>query len=279
MIRSRLSKAKSSLLIRLDERRRVARHKRFAARAPLPGVIRHRDYISETIPEGGGVENFDTREAELLNSARMEHLDGLGLGLAGKRVLDVGCGVGHLSHYLKSRGCEVVSVDGRAENIEALREKYPDLEQAFVADVESSKLSDPGEFDVVLAYGLLYHLENPIRALRNMASSCKDMLLIETMVCDSDLPLMLLDDETKTYSQALRGLGSRPSPSFVAHALNRIGFEHIYTPRSVPDHRDFRIEWKNSLKWRMDHPFRAIFIASREPITNRELFDLVHRWP
>lgn len=59
--------------------------------------------------------------------------------------------------------------------------------------------------------GLLYHLENPIAALRNMAAVCDEFLLIETIICDHSLPVLLLDDETKTYSQGLRGLGCRPT--------------------------------------------------------------------
>jgi len=110
--------------------------------------------------------------------------------------------------------------------VDSLRARYPGLE-ASVANVESD-LAQFGKFDIVFSYGLLYHLENPIAALRNMAGVCKDLLLLETIVCDHDQPILLLDDETKTYSQALQGIGSRPSPSFVVMALDRLGFPFVY---------------------------------------------------
>jgi SAM-dependent methyltransferase len=225
-----------------------------------------RDYTEEAVPAGGGVENFDREVTHRLNQARLEHLGSLGLTLDGLRVLDVGCGVGHLSRFFVERGCQVVSTDARAENIARLRKLYPGLE-AHVVDVESDPLDRFGEFDVVLAYGLLYHLESPIRALRNLASVCKSLLLLETMVCDHHLPLLLLDDETKTVSQALGGLGHRPTPSYVVMALNRIGFHFVYGAAQVPSHEDFQFAWRDDLAWFRDgHPLRAMFAASREEL-------------
>jgi len=45
---------------------------------------------------------FDAPEALAINGARMSHLESLGLPLAGKRVLDAGCGVGHLASRLEA---------------------------------------------------------------------------------------------------------------------------------------------------------------------------------
>jgi 2-polyprenyl-3-methyl-5-hydroxy-6-metoxy-1,4-benzoquinol methylase len=70
---------------------------------------------SESAPRCGGLEVFDAPEALRLNEARMSHLEWLGLPLAGKRVLDAGCGVGHLASRLERMGCNVVCVDGREE--------------------------------------------------------------------------------------------------------------------------------------------------------------------
>jgi hypothetical protein len=69
-------------------------------------------------------------------------------------------------------------------------------------------------FEVVFCYGTLYHLENPVRALRNMADVCDELLLLETLVCDSPLPVARLDDETLSLNQALRGMAIRPSVAF-----------------------------------------------------------------
>ncbi len=236
--------------------------------------ILHRPFASEPLPEGGGTETFDTPEAVALNRARLAHLQSLGLPLSNRSVLDVGCGVGHLAQFFLKQNCRVVCLDGRAENVDSLRTRYPGLE-AHVVNVESD-LSRFGRFDIVLCYGLLYHLENPIAGLRNIAAICSELLLLETIVCDHRLPVLLLDDETKTYSQGLRGLGCRPSPSYVVMCLDRIGFPFVYGPKVPPDHPDFRFDWRNTLEWRREgHLLRSVFIASAREIESDSLVRLV----
>jgi len=237
--------------------------------------IKRRDYSTEPVPEDGGVETFDQEKAITLNRARLEHLESLDLPVENKRVLDVGCGVGHLSQFYITRGCTVVGVDAREENIKSMQQRYPDVE-GYVIDVQVDSLEQLGSFDIVHCYGLLYHLENPIGALRNIASICKKLLIIETMVCDSSKPMMIIEDETKTFSQALQGIGCRPSPGFITMVLNRIGFRHIYGVNIPPNHEDFLFEWKDNMDTTRDrHNLRCIFIASHEPLNNKNLVPLV----
>src|SRR5580692_2886529 len=141
-----------------------------------------------------GVSVFDAPEAIAINEARLAHLESLGLPLAGRSVIDVGCGVGHLARFFVERGCRTTCVDGRAENIESLRDRLPGVE-ARVADIETDSLSQFGEFEIVFCYGLLYHTADPMAALRNMADACKNLLILETIVTDHELPLLRLEDE------------------------------------------------------------------------------------
>lgn len=237
--------------------------------------VGRRRYASEELPDGGGVEGFDDEGARRMNQARLARLVELDLPLAGKRVLDVGCGVGHFSRPFVERGCSYVGVDGRAENIARMKELYPDVE-GHVGDVQVDALAPHGRFDVVLCFGLLYHLESPIAALRNVASVCDELLLLETMVCDSSRPVLLLADEPRSFNQALAGLGCRPSPSFLAMALQRVGFDRIYAPRVPPRHEDFEIEWRDDLARQRDgHDLRCMFLAARQPIASDRLLEIL----
>ncbi len=221
------------------------------------------------------MEVFDTPVAEAINRARMAHLESLDLPIAGKRVLDVGCGVGHLAAWLRKLGAQVTCVDGREENIAELRRRYPQF-PAHVANAERDPLSALGQFDVVFSYGLLYHLENPAAALRNMAAAAGELLLLETIICDARQPIVVLDDERFAANEALGALGCRPSPSYVATVLNRIGFAHVYTSRVPPDHEDFKFDWRNSMEWSRDgHPLRAFFAASRAPLPSNRFASLL----
>ena len=226
--------------------------------------ITRRVVAAEPIPQGGGIECFDTAPALQINEARLAHLAALGLPLDARRVLEVGAGVGHLSDFFLERECHLVVTEGRADNVAELRRRLPSVD-AHQRDVEEPLL-DLGRFAVVFCYGLLYHLENPIRALRNMADVCDELLLIETMVCDSPLPVMRLDDEPRTVNQALRGIANRPSISFLAMALNRIGFDHVYAPHSRPQFPDYDFEPLGNLDTIRGHPLRAVFVAARREL-------------
>ena len=220
----------------------------------------------------GGVQAFDSAQAIAINKARLEHLDSLQRSLEGKSVLDVGCGVGILSQFFIQRNCRVTCVDGRSENIRELKSRYPGLE-AFVANIETEPLSAFGLFDVVFCYGLLYHLENPIAGLQNIASVCKDLLLLETVITDSAKPITtLVDEPPDAFNQSLGFLANRPSPAYVILALSRAGFQYFYATKKPPRYPDFIFEWQNNVEYSRDgHLLRCVFIASRSPINNPNL--------
>lgn len=246
-----------------------------AEQLPYPVDIRRRNYKNEGIRRHGGLEVFDTPEAVAINQARMANLEAMGLPLAGKRVLDVGCGVGHLAARLVELGATVVCMDGRQSNIASLRTRYPYLE-AHVGNVETEPLSRFGRFHLVFSYGLLYHLENPVHSLRNMESICDEMLLLETIICDHQLPIVRMDDESTDVNQALGGIAGRPTPHYVVLALNRIGFPHVYAPSTPPEHEDFRFAWLNNMDCARDgHNLRCIFVASRMELKNPALVSLL----
>ena len=242
---------------------------------PYPVALSLNPLYPPVVPPGGDFTTFDTPEAFELNQARMGHLGSLDLPLRGKRVLDVGCGVGHLAQFFIKQDCAVLCVDAREENIRQLKTRYPDLE-ARVFDLEKDPVLDLDRFDIVFAYGLLYHLENPFRALLRLASICDELFLLETVVTDYDLPIVRMVEETFAYSQALRNIGSRPTPSFVVLALRSAGFRHIYAPRVPPDHPDFRFAWRNDFTDSRDgHLLRCTFVASRSPLPNPSLVTLL----
>jgi 2-polyprenyl-3-methyl-5-hydroxy-6-metoxy-1,4-benzoquinol methylase len=242
---------------------------------PYPVTISELHRFGPVLPEGGGVKTFDQPESYRLNQARLDHLGALGLPLQGKSVLDVGCGVGHLARFFVGQGCDVLCVDGRKENIDRLRTLYPER-KARLFDVENEHVADLGTFDIVFVYGLLYHLENPFRAIRELGAVCREMLLLETMVVDHAFPVVRMQEETSTYSQALAGVGCRPSPSFVALALRTAGFSHVYAPLRPPDYPDFHFTWKNDLnESHGGHQLRCVFVASRRSLDNPQLVSLL----
>ena len=206
-----------------------------------------------------------------ITEARLSHLASLSLPVDGRSVIDVGAGIGRLSEFFAERGCEVTCVDGREENVALLRESYPDR-RAAVVDVETDELLEQGEFDVVFCYGLLYHLADPLSFLRRAGAICRELLILETCIADAEERLVFLIDDADDPTMALHGIACRPSPAYVATGLRLAGFEHVYSPLSLPDHEDFRYRRRGDRSYLRDgRPMRDVFVAARAPLEGAAL--------
>jgi tRNA (mo5U34)-methyltransferase len=116
----------------------------------------------------------------------------------GMRALDLGTRDGFFAFDLERRGAEVVAVDyvsmadsGFAVAAGLLGSRVTYL-QRNVYELAAAEL---GTFDVVLFLGLLYHLPDPLGALRVVRNLTRKRMCLETLVIDfspemDELPLM-----------------------------------------------------------------------------------------
>ena len=58
-----------------------------------------------------------------------------------------------------------------------------------------------GRFDLVFCFGLLYHLENPLLAIRHLRAMTEKVLLVEGVIFPGDEPTMGLVDEAPSEDQ------------------------------------------------------------------------------
>ena len=80
------------------------------------------------------------------------------LAQSGDRVLDIGCGTGAILALLAE--VDYTGYDPSAAYIHKAREMYFDRGVFFVGEVGSTSMAMSGRFDIVLAMGVLHHLDD-----------------------------------------------------------------------------------------------------------------------
>lgn len=116
----------------------------------------------------------------------------LGGDFSGRHVLDIGCLEGYFSIECALQGADVVGIDGKLLNVrkcEFVRSALGVQRATFVqGDAMDLSHESIGRFDVVLALGLLYHLEDPYAFLDKVAGLCDGFAVIDTHVALPDQP-------------------------------------------------------------------------------------------
>ena len=131
-----------------------------------------------------------TREQMIVASIQ-EHFPG---GLAGLSALDVACNEGYFSQLLYRLGANVRATDIRDQNIErakAIQSLYGLDTSRLVFDVEDflDNRDPAGRYALTLFLGVLYHLENPMGALRQLKRITQTLCILETQLTRFNTPI------------------------------------------------------------------------------------------
>lgn len=88
----------------------------------------------------------------------------------GERVLDLGCGTGHLTAQIAERGAEIIGLDASASMIAQARQNYPKL-RFVLADARSFRFDDP--FDAVFSNAALHWVREADAVIASVAAALK----------------------------------------------------------------------------------------------------------
>lgn len=116
------------------------------------------------------------RPLHQINPLRLDWLDGLA-GLAGKRVVDVGCGGGILAEAMARRATGVTGIDLAARplgvaRLHALEAGVSNVEYREIA-AEALATESPAGYDVVTCMEMLEHVPDPASTVRACAAMVK----------------------------------------------------------------------------------------------------------
>ena len=99
-----------------------------------------------------------------INPLRLDWINGLS-PLAGKRVLDIGCGGGILADAMARKGAQVLGIDLATKSLKvaqlhALEAQTPQINYREIS-AEALAAEQPASFDVVTCMEMLEHVPNP----------------------------------------------------------------------------------------------------------------------
>jgi len=144
------------------------------------------------LPDGAVTPTYGGGRLDAVHATRLTMINtvldaAFGSSLAGRRAADLACHQGWFATKLAERGAdEVLAVDARASHVDdtnlIARVLGHERLRAMASDVHALDTRALGRFDVVLVLGLIYHLENPIGALRKAFELTGRLCLVETQV-------------------------------------------------------------------------------------------------
>ncbi|WP_027672777.1 class I SAM-dependent methyltransferase [Rheinheimera baltica] len=170
-----------------------------------------------------------------------------------KNILDVGCWTGGTTLLLHALGAKVTAVEEvkkYANMTEFLAQSFGLGDSVNVYKNSLYKLTDEhlqGVFDAVYFPGVIYHLSDPVVALRRLYNTLKlgGEIFIESAGIDVEEPLCRFDGNFIYHASGSREELNRggwnwfmPSPSALARMIREAGFDEI---RSVWDNKSKRV--------------------------------------
>jgi len=195
-----------------------------------------------------------------------------------KRILELGCGHGDIGALFAELGAVVVCLDGRNANINIAKLKHRNIKNiTFIQCNLENEFAQFGTFDLIVNFGLIYHIKNVERHLACCFSMADDVL-IETVVCDSTDPqkMYYCAERPDVNEEALEGVGSRPSPYYIERIATEHNFEFTrYFTSDLNGGGAFRYDWahKNDCSGRSaeDFWYRRFWRMRKVDVTKRTL--------
>ena len=215
------------------------------------------------LPDGSTTETYHGGELSAIHETRwnlLQHTIDLAFpdGFQDLTAIDLAAHQGWFSMNLARAGLrQVTGVDQRASHVEDSRLMaellgYHEMQflQSDIFDLDSNAL---GTYDLVLMLGLLYHLENPIGALRLARALCRNLCVLETQIVPGMSGMVdfgsykfvrplkgsfgLIDelDETHAPEAGATGICLVPSLEALTWLLSKVGFSRVEVLRPPPE--------------------------------------------
>ena len=166
-----------------------------------------------------------------INPLRLSHIERLAGGLAGKRVVDVGCGGGILAEAMAAKGAQVTGIDLADKPLKVAmlhRMESGSTVDYRLVSAEALAEEKPGAYDIVTCMEMLEHVPDPPSTVRACARLARPggMVFFSTLnrnaksfllaIVGAEYVLNLLPRGTHEYARFIR-------PSELSRACREAG--------------------------------------------------------
>ncbi|MDT8321398.1 MAG: class I SAM-dependent methyltransferase [Xanthomonadales bacterium] len=220
-------------------------------------------FYSYELPDGSHTPTYHDGGIKAIHDTRWRMLEScldqqFGADRERLSALDLACHQGWFALKMAQAGfSRVLGVDARASHVADSRliaDIYGldrlSFEQGDIHELQPGTL---GRFDVVLMLGLLYHLENPVGALRACRALCKGLCIIETQIVPGMTGVVdygsyqyvrplkgsfgIIDETEDTHGPeaSITGICLVPSLEALLWLLRKVGFTEVTVLEPPPD--------------------------------------------
>ena len=152
----------------------------------------------------------------------------------GKSILELACGYGHIGKSLKELGAIVTQTEGNPE--------YAKVAEAIVLD-QDKEWDLKREFDLVIHWGILQHLDNWRRDLQTAIRHGR-IITLDTECVDFDDPMAEIKVNENWYDGAMNKIGTRASVAAIEKCIADLGCTFKRYDDSGLDVEYHKYSWK-----------------------------------
>lgn len=139
------------------------------------------------------------------------------------KILELGSGLGHISEYFRLLGADVLTAEGRSDNIELAKEIHPQLNIIQLDQESDWNLNQT--FDVIIHWGVLYHLSDWRKEFKCLSRHMhkNSILFIESEVLNSpekELEIKVKEEFDLHWDAGLSNHSWRASASIIEKELS-----------------------------------------------------------
>lgn len=178
-------------------------------------------------------------------------------------ILELGCGHGHIGRYLQNQlGARVTFADSRLEHLDVIKGVMPNADT--VCFDQNSPWDLGRKFDLIIHWGVLYHLDNWRQDLE-CAVNHSSMIFLESEVCDSeDFEFEIKLPAVEGYDQDCGEYSTRPSAAAIEDKLIECNllYRRFDSPELNSEFHCYDWESTNSNKWTQGQ--RRFWIVSND---------------